>query len=50
MKQNIIIDTDCGMDDIIAIAMIVASGKFEINGISGSHIQTLRGQGYLLIN
>lgn len=34
MKQNLIIDTDCGMDDIIAIAMIVASDKFIIKGIT----------------
>lgn len=34
MKQKIIIDTDSGMDDIIAIAMIVSSGKFDIVGVT----------------
>ena len=34
MKQKIIIDTDSGMDDIIAIAMIISSGKFLIKGIT----------------
>jgi purine nucleosidase len=34
MKQKIIIDTDSGMDDIIAIAMIIASGKFDIEGVT----------------
>ncbi len=31
---KLIIDTDCGMDDIIAIAMLIASKKFEIAGIT----------------
>jgi inosine-uridine nucleoside N-ribohydrolase len=38
MKQKIIIDTDSGMDDIIAIAMIISSKKFDIVGMT-----TIRG-------
>ena len=34
MKQKIIIDTDSGMDDIIAIAMIISSGNFLIKVIT----------------
>lgn len=34
MKQKIFIDTDSGMDDIIAIAMIISSGKYTIQGIT----------------
>ncbi len=33
-KQKIIIDTDCGMDDIIAILMLIKSNKFDILGIT----------------
>lgn len=32
--KNLLIDTDCGMDDIIAIAMIISNGNFSINGIT----------------
>lgn len=34
MKETIFIDTDGGVDDIVAICMIIASGKFTIGGIS----------------
>lgn len=32
--KNLLIDTDCGMDDIIAIVMIISCGKFNIEGIT----------------
>lgn len=34
MKQQLYIDTDAGVDDIIAICMIISSGKFDVRGIS----------------
>lgn len=34
MKQQIFIDTDVGLDDIIAITMLYKSGKFKITGFS----------------
>lgn len=34
MKVPIYIDTDMGVDDVIAMCMIVASGMYEIRGIS----------------
>ena len=34
MEKNIFIDTDAGLDDIIAICMLILSDKFTIRGIS----------------
>lgn len=45
MKDILFIDTDAGLDDIVAISMCIASGVFDIRGISLVNGVTLVGNG-----